>query len=121
MNGLESALIGVVAQIADGSLGEVGARLWGSLAALIRSARGKERGGELVAAEDSLPAEDSVREIAELLAGHARNDERFKQEVIAWLAQAREAGVRVDVSNTVSGDVTGNVFQAGEIGSIRID
>lgn len=116
-----SALVAVLSKVLDGAAGQVGGQLWQSLTSLVKRAC---RHDETRTAIDALPsrAEDSaaVDQLAEALVAEARENPAADTELRRWLAETTRTLNQSNVSNTVHGNVSGNVVQARDIhGDIR--
>src|SRR2546428_4971014 len=107
MDGLETVLVGVLSRIADGSLGEAGSRLWGSLTTLIRRLGPRGSADELPAAEVDQPSAEEVPAIAQFLLRHVHESTQFERELRGWVEHAQVAVRQSNVSNSVSGTVHG--------------
>lgn len=110
-------LAAAISATVSGAAGEAGKSAWASLAALVRRVLGHDR--EAVEAVER-PDERSPDELARLLAERAAADPEFRASLAAWVARAESAGRGEGRTvNTISGDVSGNVVQAGDVhGSI---
>ncbi|MEV5413753.1 hypothetical protein AB0K60_33615 [Thermopolyspora sp. NPDC052614] len=107
-------LAAIISAAVGGAAGEAGKSAWASLTALVRRLLGHDR--EAVEAVER-PDAHSPDELARLLADRAAADPGFGRSLAAWMARAEPAARTV---NTISGDVSGNVVQAGDIhGSIN--
>lgn len=107
----------VVSTVVSGAAGEVGAKLWDGLAALVRRpfhGDDQETGAaELAAVEQARHDEDRVLALTRALVARADAEETFAAGLEAWLRQARRVTVDIGgVSNTISGGrQTGPVIQ----------
>jgi hypothetical protein len=113
----------LLSRLADGALGEAGARLWDALVRLVR--RGRKpgtQGVEIVPAEvlSDLAAHpgDEARATAagEALLRIASSDPEFAMLLRQWLADAEQlAGGHQQGTNVIHGNVAGPVVQARDI------
>lgn len=134
---MDPATIGaVLAAVAGGAGGALGAQVWDAVGALVRRPFGRSRagrdntGGNDIAAVSSGEAElaalaqapaDQRRAmaLAEALVGRAEADRSFAADLSAWWEQARRFLVIGNVSNTVSGGTQyGPVLQGRDFTSL---
>src|SRR5665811_461013 len=112
----DPALTAILNQIANGTLGAAGARLWHELTALFGRGRLDEEGTDLPA---DPPQPEAVPQVADALTAIANTDPRLSEALVGWLAKAKGATIQGDVDNTVGGDVSGTVIQLGHIARER--
>ncbi len=120
MDPLAPALLAVLTQIGEGSLGAAGAQLWQSLRALVKR-RDQDGGAELPQLSEGVPATPDLQSLAEALAIAAEDDSSLAGELAEWLSRARSVTVQGNVSNSVGGSVSGTVIQIGNVKSERSD
>jgi hypothetical protein len=111
-------ILTALSQIADGTLGEAGSRLWDSLCGLLHRSR-DDGGGEAIEAPTELTTGD-VAPLAERLERRATADPGFRAALEGWLEEAEAVRIEGNVSNSVSGSAN-KVVQARDIGSLRIE
>ncbi|WP_433181110.1 hypothetical protein [Actinoallomurus sp. CA-150999] len=113
-----SALVTLLSKIFDGTTGKVGEQLWDNLTSVVRRAFGR-RSTSVEAAKrlGERPGDaDSIRSLAEALVADSARDPQGAVQVRHWVARAERALVDAgSISNTVTGDVHGNVVQARDI------
>jgi hypothetical protein len=113
-----SALVTLLSKIFDGTTGKVGEQLWDNLTSVVRRAFGR-RSTSVEAAKrlGERPGDaDSIRALAEALIADSARDPQGAAQVRHWVVRAERALVDEGrISNTVTGDVHGNVVQARDI------
>lgn len=112
-------LAAMLSALVGGAAGEAGKSAWNSLVTLVRRGLGHDQ-RTLEAVER--PGETRPEDLARLLAEHAAADESFHAALARWMAAEGRGALRPggDVRNSVHGDVSGVVVQAGDIhGSIN--
>jgi hypothetical protein len=117
MDALAPLLITALSRIADGSLGEAGAKLWDSL--LAKLDRTKHPGYQV--SDRVVPAEldgASAADAAALLSDWAARDVLVEQSLRAWLDQVRT--ISDELTNTVIGDNHGKIVQARDIENLNL-
>jgi hypothetical protein len=118
----------VLAAVAGGAGGALGAQVWSAVTALVRRPFHRSHaaqdpaaavpGGEAeLAALAQAPADQQrALALAEVLVARAEADGGFRQALEAWWAQASQIHVGGDVSNTVSGgNFYGPVLQGRDL------
>ena len=108
-----------LSRIAEGSLGAAGSQLWEELKGLV-SRRNKSAGRDLEATVPDETAGANVELLARALAQNAANDPELRSSLEDWMGRVQQQ-IDGDVSNSITGAVHGNVVQARDIGSLRID
>jgi hypothetical protein len=113
-----STLVALLSKIFNGSTEKVGEQLWESLNAVVRRVFGR-RSTSVEAAKrlGERPGDaDSIRALAQALVDEAGRDPQAAAQLRRWVAGAqRTLSEDGRVTNTVSGDVLGNVVQARDI------
>lgn len=119
MDALDVALGGVLSQIANGSLGEAGARLWDSLSNVVRRTL---RSGdvEMSAVLDGPLDESEISEVTSLLVRLSSEDPNIRRGLLAWIEEAGRVERGEVVQNTVYGSVSGKIVQARDVGSVQM-
>ena len=110
------AIGAVLAGIASGASGELGAEALRSLRESIQRKIGRLPSDEAGQVNTLLDAHtpEATSQAARLLEEMARADREFELEIREWAQRNRHLGAG-SVHNTVRGDVTGSVIQAGEV------
>jgi len=119
MDGLDAVLPALLSQIASGSFGEAGARLWDSLAGLVARVWRSAGEGTPDVFVGSLRQGD-VGAITDLLAQMAEEHPTFRKDLRAWVEEADRAGQGGIVANVVHGNVSGISIQARDIGNLQL-
>ena len=116
-----AALSSVLTALLEGASEEAGAKTLESLGRLLRRAR-RDRREEPQDLERwaTNPEPNDAGAIAAYLSEAATKDVEIARQLEAWVADARIVLAGGNVTNTVSGPVTGNVIQGRDIGSIRL-
>jgi hypothetical protein len=99
----------VLAAVAGGAGGALGAQVWAEVSALVRRPLGHGKAAvpsgeaELAALEQAPASQERAVAVAEVLVARAAADAEFGEALDAWWQQARQVRVGGDVTNTVSG------------------
>ena len=113
-----TALVSVLSKIFNGTTEKVGEQLGDSLGSLVRRVFGRQSTSvEAVKRLGERPGDaDSIKALAQALVDDSRRDPQAAAQLRHWLASA-ELTLSADdrVTNTVSGEVRGNVLQARDI------
>lgn len=113
-----SALVAVLTKIFNSSSEKAGEQLWESLSSVVRRLFGRRSTSvEAVKRLGERPGDaDSIRALAQALVDDSGRDPQAAAQLRHWIASAEET-IAADerVTNTVSGDVRGNVLQARDI------
>jgi hypothetical protein len=111
-----SALVTLLSKIFGGAADRAGEQLWDSLATLVRRVVGRRSTSvEAVKRLGERPGDpDSIRALAEALAADAARDPQAGAQLRHWVAGA-ERVLSENTTNTVTGNVYGNVIQARDI------
>jgi hypothetical protein len=112
------ALTTMISALVGGAAGEAGKSAWAALAALVRRRFAHDQ--DAVEAVER-PGMTTPEDLARLLAERAASDPDFEAALSRWMSETKPV-VRSDriVMNSVHGDVSGMVVQAGDIhGSIN--
>jgi len=109
---MDTTLLGqVLAALTQGAAGQAGQQAWTALAALATRLPGRDS-AEAEAARAVTP--DPAR-LASLLARRAGDDPGFAGELQKWLADTQALLTGHVTTNTVTGQVSGTVIQAGDV------
>jgi hypothetical protein len=113
-----SALVSILSKIFDGSTQKAGEQLWDSLCSTVRRLFGRQSTSvEAVKRLGERPGDpDAINALAHALVGDATRDPRAAAELRHWVAGAQRILATGDhVTNTVSGEVHGNVVQTRDV------
>jgi hypothetical protein len=113
-----SALVSLLSKIFSGTTDKAGEQLWDSLGSVVRRLFGRQSTSvEAVKRLDERPGDaDAIRALAHALVADSSRDPQAAAQLRRWLADARQTIAMDDhVTNTVSGNVSGNVLQARDI------
>lgn len=119
MTGAEPVIEAVLAGIAGGSLGQAGARLWDTLASLVGRNLGDQFLTRHVPSEPTALSPAQVETLSEVLTEQMTEHPEFGSAFRSWLQEASTI-LNVGVSNTIVGDVSGNVVQARDVGNVHL-
>jgi hypothetical protein len=111
-----SALAALLSKIFGGVTERAGEQLWDSLTTLVRRTFGRRSTSvEAVKRLGERPGDpDSIRALAAALAADAARDPQAGAQLRHWVADA-ERVISENTTNTVTGNVYGNVIQARDI------
>jgi hypothetical protein len=113
-----SALVSLLTKIFNGSSEKAGEQLWESLSSVVRRLFGRRSTSvEAVKRLGERPGDaDSIRALAQALVDDSSRDPQAAAQLRHWIASAEET-ISADerVTNTVTGDVRGNVLQRRDI------
>jgi len=104
----------VLAAVAGGVGGALGAQAWAGISALVRRPFRRDRPGgagvavpsgeaELAALQQAPDDQQRGLDLAEVLVARAQADGGFKEAMEAWWAQASQVRISGDVTSTISG------------------
>jgi hypothetical protein len=113
-----SALVALLSKIFNGSTEKVGEQLWNSLSSVVRRVFGRQSTSvEAVKRLGERPGDpDSIRALAQALVDDSSRDPHAAAQLRHWVAGAQRTLSEDDrVTNTVRGEVSGNVVQARDI------
>jgi hypothetical protein len=113
-----SALVALLTKIFNGSSEKAGEQLWESLSSVVRRLFGRRSTSvEAVKRLGERPGDaDSIRALAQALVDDSSRDPQAAAQLRHWVASAEETiAAHERVTNTVTGDVRGNVLQARDI------
>jgi hypothetical protein len=118
-----SALVALLTKIFDGTTEKAGEQLWESLGSAVRRLFNRRSTSvEAVKRLGERPGDpDAIRALAQALVDDSARDPQAAAQLRHWVAAAEQT-IAMDqrVTNTVSGQVSGNVLQARDIhGDIR--
>jgi hypothetical protein len=113
-----SALVSLLTKICNSCGEKAGEQLWESLSSVVRRLFGRRSTSvEAVKRLGERPGDtDSIRALAQALVDDSNRDPQAAAQLRHWIASAEET-IAADerVTNTVTGDVRGNVLQARDI------
>jgi hypothetical protein len=113
-----SALVSLLSKISNGTTERAGEQLWESLSSVVRRLFGRRSTSvEAVKRLGERPGDaDAIRALAQALVDDAARDPQAAAQLRHWLATAEQV-IAADehVTNTVTGEVRGNVLQARDI------
>jgi hypothetical protein len=113
-----SALVSLLTKMFNSSSEKAGEQLWESLSSVVRRLFGRRSTSvEAVKRLGERPGDnDSIRALAQALVDDSSRDPQAAAQLRHWIASAEET-IAADqrVTNTVTGDVRGNVLQARDI------
>src|SRR5580700_9995150 len=98
----------VLAAIAGGAGGALGAQVWAGVSALVRRPFRHHKvtvpsgAGELAALEQAPGDQQRAVALAEILVARAATDAGFGEALAAWWQQASQVRIGGDVTNTIS-------------------
>jgi hypothetical protein len=112
-----SALVSLLTKIFNGTGEKAGEQLWDSLSSAVRRLFGRQSTSvEAVKRLGERPGdEDAIRALAQALVDDSSRDPQAAAQLRHWIASAEAAMAGERVTNTVTGDVRGNVLQARDI------
>jgi hypothetical protein len=113
-----SALVPLLTKIFDGTAAQAGEQLWESLSAAVRRLFGRRSTSvEAVKRLGERPGDpDSIRALAQALVDDSSRDPQAAAQLRHWLAAAEQTiSANQNVTNTVNGQVRGNVLRARDI------
>lgn len=116
-----SALVSLLTTIFSGATNKVGEDLWDSLGSLVRRLFGRRSTSvEAVKRLGERPGDpESIKALARALVADAGRDPQAAGQLRHWLIAAeRTIAQQQSVTNTVTGNVRGNVFQGRDFGNI---
>jgi hypothetical protein len=113
-----SALVALLTKIFNSSSEKAGEQLWESLSSVVRRLFGRRSTSvEAVKRLGERPGDtDSIRALAQALVDDSSRDPQAAAQLRHWIASAEEK-IAADehVTNTITGDVRGNILQARDI------
>lgn len=113
-----ATLVSLLSKIFNNTTGKAGEQLWDSLSSVVRRLFGRQSTSvEAVKRLGERPGDaDSIKALAQALVEDSRRDPQAAAQLRHWLVAAEQA-LSEDgrVTNTVSGEVRGNVRQARDI------
>jgi hypothetical protein len=112
-----SALVSLLTKIFNGTGEKAGEQLWDSLSSAVRRLFGRQSTSvEAVKRLGERPGdEDAIRALAQALVDDSSRDPQAAAQLRHWIASAEATMAGERVTNTVTGDVRGNVLQARDI------
>lgn len=113
-----SALVALLTKIFNSTSEKAGEQLWESLSSTVRRLFGRRSTSvEAVKRLGERPGDaDSIHALAQALVDDSSRDPQAAAQLRHWLVAAEQTmGGGSTVTNTVSGDVRGNVLQARDI------
>ena len=112
-----SALVSLLTKIFNGTGEKAGEQLWDSLRSVVRRLFGRQSTSvEAVKRLGERPGdEDAIRALAQALVDDSSRDPQAAAQLRHWIASAEATMAGERVTNTVTGDVRGNVLQARDI------
>jgi hypothetical protein len=113
-----SVLVSLLSKIFNGTTEKVGEQLWDSLGSVVRRLFGRQSTSvEAVKRLGERPGDtDSIRALAQALVDDSRRDPQAAAQLRHWLVAAEQTLAQNNqVTNTVRGEVPGNVLQARDI------
>jgi hypothetical protein len=113
-----SALVSLLSKIFNGTTEKVGEQLWQSLTSVVRRLFGRNTTSvEAVKRLGERPGDpDAIRALAQALVDDSSRNPQAAAQLRHWVTAAEQTiAASGDVTNTVSGEVHGNVLQARDI------
>ncbi|WP_345458159.1 hypothetical protein [Actinoallomurus oryzae] len=113
-----SALVSLLSKIFNSTTEKAGEQLWQSLASIVRRLFGRNTASvEAVKRLGERPGDpDAIHALAQALVDDSSRDPRAAAQLRHWVAAAEQTiAASGDVSNSMSGEVHGNVLQARDI------
>ena len=113
-----SALVSLLSKIFNGTTEKAGEQLWQSLTSVVRRLFGRNATSvEAVKRLGERPGDpDAIHALAQALVDDTSRDPQAAAQLRHWVAAAEQTiAANGDVTNTVSGEVSGNVLQARDI------
>jgi hypothetical protein len=113
-----SALVSLLSKIFNSTTEKAGEQVWESLSSVVRRLFGRRSTSvEAVKRLGERPGDaDAIRALAQALVDDAGRDPQAAAQLRHWLATAEQViSANERVSNTINGEVRGNVLQARDI------
>jgi hypothetical protein len=113
-----SALVSLLSKIFNGTADKAGEDLWQSLTSFVRRLFGRNTTSvEAVKRLGERPGDpDAIRALAQALVDDTSRDPQAAAQLRHWVTAAQQSiAANESVTNTVSGEVRGNVLQARDI------
>ncbi|GAB2851228.1 hypothetical protein GCM10027176_62750 [Actinoallomurus bryophytorum] len=113
-----SALVSLLSKIFNSTTEKAGEQLWESLSSVVRRLFGRRSTSvEAVKRLGERPGDaDSIRALAQALVDDSARDPQAAAQLRHWLAGAEQIiATNGHVTNTVHGEVRGNILQARDI------
>jgi hypothetical protein len=113
-----SALVPLLSKIFSGTTGKAGEQLWDSLSSVVRRVFSRRSTSvEAVKRLGERPGDpDSIKALAQALVTDTSHDPQAAAQLRHWLVAAEHTISEEErVTNTVTGDVRGNILQARDI------
>jgi hypothetical protein len=112
-----SVLVSLLSKIFNGTTDKAGEQLWQSLSSFVRHLFGRNTTSvEAVKRLGERPGDpDAIRALAQALVDDTRRDPQAAAQLRHWVLAAEQTMAGGNVTNTVGGEVRGNVVQARDI------